>query len=141
MNNFWIIVAARDHARNGIENGFIQANHGKRTALDRMRPGDGIVIYSPKAEYAKPDRLQAFTALGTVGDEPVWQVDAGGGFLPFRRHVKFEPIVEVPLLPMLESLSFIKNKSAYGAVFRFGVVKIPESDFRLIGNAMRAVGS
>lgn len=116
-------------------------NAGVTIALDRMRPGDGIVIYSPKAEYAKPYRLQAFTALGTVGDEPARQVDAGGGFLPFRRHVKSEPIAEVPLLPMLESLSFIKNKSAYGAVFRFGVVQIPESDFRLIGNAMHAFGS
>ena len=138
MHNYWIIVAARDHARAGSENGFIQANHGKRTALDRMQPGDGIVIYSPKAEYGKPGRLQAFTALGTVADKPIWQFDAGGGFLPYRRGVNFESVAEAPLLPMLGSLSFITNKQAFGAVFRFGVVRIPELDFRVIESAMLA---
>ena len=43
----WVIVASLDHARRGLRDGLIMANHGKRTPLARMNRGDGIVIYSP----------------------------------------------------------------------------------------------
>ena len=41
---YWVIVVSRDHARRGVNGGFIMANHGKRAPLARMRPDDGIVI-------------------------------------------------------------------------------------------------
>lgn len=43
----WVIVASRDHARRGVNDGFVTANHGKRSPLARMSPGDGVLIYSP----------------------------------------------------------------------------------------------
>ncbi len=135
--NHWIVVASRDHAAIGVKASIIQANHGKRAALDRMRPGDRIAIYSPRETFAKTGRLQAFTALGTVADDRVWQLEVGPGFKPFRRRVEYEPVEDAPLLPLLERLTFIRNKSAYGAVFRFGIVKVPESDFRVIEDALR----
>jgi len=67
----WVIVASRDHARRGLADGFIMANHGKRTPLARMHPGDGIIIYSPKTKYPDGDLLRAITIVGTVtGAEP-----------------------------------------------------------------------
>ena len=136
----WIVVASRDHSQNGVKGGFIQANHGKRSALDRMRPGDGLVIYSPKELHGKPGRLQAFTALGTVGEGPAWQADMGPDFKPFRRKAEFEPVHDAPLQPLRERLGFIRNKKSYGAVFRFGVIRIPQEDFDVIRSALQAVG-
>jgi hypothetical protein len=134
--HFWIIVASRDHAHRGIEASVIQSNHGKRAALDRMRPGDRVVIYSPKETFGEPGRLQAFTALGTVADGPVLQEEIEPGFAPFRRRVHWQPVHDAPLAPLLDRLDFIRNKRAYGAVFRFGVVRIPAADFSVIEKAL-----
>jgi len=139
--NYWIVVASRDHGQRGVREGIVQANHGKRAALDRMRPGDRLAIYSPREEYGKPGQLQAFTALATVSEGPVWQADMGNGFLPFRRKVEYEPVVDAPLLPLLDRLTFIRNKTSYGAVFRFGVIRIPREDFDVIESALRATGA
>jgi hypothetical protein len=70
-NRTWVIVASRDHARRGLADGFIMANHGKRAPLTRMRPGDGVMIYSPTTTYPKGTPLRAITIVGTVtGAEP-----------------------------------------------------------------------
>ena len=139
--NYWIVVASKDHAAIGVKGSFVQANHGKRTALDRMRRGDRIVIYSPRETFGKPGQLRAFTASGTVVDDEVWQADMGADFKPFRRKVEFEPVDDAPLSPILDRLGFIRNKRAYGAAFRFGVVNIPESDFRVIHAALTTARS
>jgi len=34
-------------------------------------------------------------------------------------------------------LNFIRNKNSYGAILRFGVVKIPEPDFQVIRTALK----
>ncbi|HUI72205.1 MAG TPA: EVE domain-containing protein [Spirochaetia bacterium] len=136
MSSYWVIVASKDHASLGIRGSFIQANHGKRTALDRMKRGDRVVIYSPKEVFGGPGALRSFTALATVIDDETWQADMSRDFKPFRRKAQYEPTSDAPLLPLLDRLSFIRNKQAYGAVFRFGVVKIPESDFHVIRAAM-----
>ena len=66
-----MIVAARDHARRGLADGFIMANHGKRAPLARMGQGDGVVIYSPTTTYPKGAPLRAITIVGTVtGADP-----------------------------------------------------------------------
>ena len=134
--NCWIVVACRDHAAFGVRGGFVQANHGKRTALDRMRPGDRVAVYSPREFFGKPGRLQAFTALGTVEPGEVWQDTSSADFQPFRRRVRWEQVTDAPLAPILERLDFIRNKKSYGAVFRFGVVRVPAPDFRVIETAL-----
>ena len=138
--NYWIVVASKDHAVYGVENSIVQANHGKRAALDRMRPGDEIAIYSPREAFGMPGRLQAFTALGRVADDKVWQADMGGDFKPFRRRVEYSRVKDAPLQPLLARLNFIRNKNSYGVVFRFGVVKVPEPDFHIIRTAMEDGG-
>jgi hypothetical protein len=37
---------------------------------------------------------------------------------------------------LIDALSFIRSKAHWGAAFRFGVVRVPESDFALIAAAM-----
>ncbi len=134
--NYWIVVASKDHLQRGATGGFIQANHGKAAPLKRMQAGDWVVFYSPKLEFEKPEKLQCFTALCKLSDENIYQHDMGGGFIPFRRNATFYPVQEVTILPLIDDLTFIKDKAHWGAPFRFGTLQIPEQDFRLIASKM-----
>ena len=59
--------------------------------------GDRIVYYSPRDAYPKGAPVQAFTAVGRVTDDEVWQADEGD-FKPWRRRIDYEPgAVEVPI--------------------------------------------
>jgi hypothetical protein len=60
----------------------------------------------------------------------------GGGFVPTRRNVEFLPCREAPIRPLVERLSFIRNKQSWGYVFRFGQIEVPAPDFRIIAEAM-----
>jgi hypothetical protein len=70
---FWIVVVSKDHISNGVAGGFMQANHGKPGPLKRMATGDWVITYSPKQSYSGNELCQAFTALGQVADENVYQ--------------------------------------------------------------------
>jgi predicted RNA-binding protein len=133
---YWIIVASKDHIQHGLAGGFIQANHGKAAPLKRMHAGDWVIFYSPKLEYDKPEKCQSFTAIVRVVDEDAYQQDMGGGFIPFRLKVQFLPSKDVSIHPLIDELTFIKDKTHWGAPFRFGTLQIPEQDFRLIANQM-----
>lgn len=101
-----------------------------------MHTGDVIVCYSPKKEYAGREPLKAFTALGFVEDEEIYQTAGSPDFHPFRRRVRYIAVKDVPALPLVSDLTFIRNKKAWSFVMRFGLLEIAESDFRLIATAM-----
>ncbi len=90
MSRNWLAVASAEHVEIGRNGGFMQVNHGKATPLRRIQPGDRIVYYSPNRTYTPShaqrgkDRLQAFTAIGTVKQGKPYQADMGFGFKPFR---------------------------------------------------------
>ncbi len=133
---FWIGVASRDHVDKGVEGGFCQLCHGKASAMRRVSPGDWIVYYSPKTEMRGGEPVQAFTAIGRIKDGEPYAFDMGGGFVPSRRDVAFMPCRDAPIRPLVEQLSFIRNKQSWGSVFRFGLVEIGEADFEIIASAM-----
>jgi hypothetical protein len=134
--HYWIGVVSQNHVDIAIAGNFAQLNHGKAGASQRMQHGDGFVIYSPRASYPDGAPLQAFTAIGRVRSGTVYQVDAGGGFRPFRLDVDYLPAASAPVKPLIDQLSFIRSKTHWGAAFRFGVVRIPAPDFAQIAAAM-----
>ena len=101
-----------------------------------MRAGDWVIFYSPRKEYDKPEKLQCFTAIGKIADENIYQHDMGSGFVPFRRNAIFLRAQDVSILPLIDQLTFIKDKTHWGAPFRFGTLQIPEPDFRSIAGKM-----
>jgi len=133
---YWIIVASKDHVQRGLAGGFIQANHGKAAPLKRMQTGHWVIFYSPKLEYDRPEKCQCFTAIVRVVDDEVYQQDMGNDFIPFRRKVQFLPSKDVSILPLIDELTFIKDKTHWGAPFRFGMLQIPQEDFQLIASQM-----
>ncbi|TPL89806.1 EVE domain-containing protein [Mesorhizobium sp. B2-3-13] len=138
MSACWIAVASADHVQRGRQGGFMQVNHGKAAPLHRVRPGDGIVYYSPTTVLGEKDGLQAFTAIGTVREGHPYQGDMGGGFTPLRRDVDWAQAEEAPIKPLLARLEFTNGKSYWGYRLRFGLFPISAADFGLIAKAMSA---
>jgi hypothetical protein len=136
---FWIGVASRDHVNVAVKGAFVQLNHGKKTPLARLKAGDGVILYSPRIAYPDGERLQAFTAIGTVVTGDVYQVQVTPDFQPYRVDVQFVPSKQAHIKPLVEHLSFITSKSRWGAAFRFGLVQVPARDFALIAESMGAV--
>ena len=134
----WVNTISRDHVKAGVAGGFTQAGHGKATGLKRLNAGDWLVFYSPKTRLENGEPLQAFTAIGRVADDRLYQVEMAPGLLSWRRNVKFVSCVEAPIKPMIDDLSFIKDKRRWGYLFRRGLFEIPCRDFDAIKTAMTA---
>ena len=133
---YWIGVVSQDHIETAVAHGFVQLSHGKAGPLERMRPGDGFVYYSPRTEHPYGPPVQAFTAIGKVGAGDIFQADGEDGMKPFRRGVEYLPAQPAPIKPMIDSLTFIRSKDHWGAAFRFGFLRVPEEDFARIAAAM-----
>jgi hypothetical protein len=136
VENYWIGVVSRSHIEIGVRGGFMQLNHGKSAPVRRLKAGDYIAVYSPKTAYPDGQPLQAFTAIGRVTTGEAYQVEMSPDFKPYRVGVQFLPCVEAPIRPLIDELSFIKNKQSWGAAFKFGHLKVPREDLARVGRAM-----
>ena len=114
----WVIVVSREHARRGVDGGFVMANHGKRPPLARLSTGDGILIYSPTTTYPDGESLRAVTIVGEVtGDEPEPSDVIEGGF---RRAASLREIEPLPLEEIREYLPVSR--------IRFGFFELDAAD-------------
>lgn len=136
VQKYWIAVVSKNHAMGAITGGFIQINHGKQAPLKRMSSGDWIIIYSSKQTVDSDVKCQAFTAIGQVADDEIYQHKMTETFIPFRRNIKFYDCNETPIVPLIPDLDFIKNKQSWGYPFRFGFFEIDKADFELISKHM-----
>ena len=132
----WIVVASADHAARGQALGIMQACHGKVGPLRRLRAGDRVACYSPTVAFGGSEKRQAFTAVGVVRDEHVYQVDMGDGFQPFRRAVDWRPCVAASIHGLRERLELTRGKQNWGYAFRFGLIAVSEPDMDVIFEAM-----
>ena len=132
----WIGVASREHVRIGVRGGFAQFSHGKLGPAKRLSKGDWVIYYAGRERYGAPELCQRFVAIGQVEDSEPAQVEQFPGFKPWRRKVRYKKAVEVDIRPLIGQLSFIKNKTRWGAVFRFGFLEIDPADFAAIARRM-----
>src|SRR5438132_14109096 len=134
--SYWIAVVSKDHTMRGVTGKFMQACHGKLAPLKRMKLNDWVIFYSPKLTMESDLKCQAFTAIGQVCDNNIYQFAMTENFFPYRRNIKFYDCHEIPILPLVTDLEFIQNKKSWGYPFRFGFFEIPEGDFTLIRKNM-----
>ncbi len=141
MKKNWLAIASADHVAVGRSAGFMQVCHGKVSPLKRIRPGDCVVYYSPNQRYSAShaqrgkDRLQAFTAIGTVREGAPYRADMGGSFQPFRRDVIWHEGEPAALALLQPKLAFTQEKN-WGYRLRQGLVEISEADMAIIAEAM-----
>ena len=131
----WVVTASADHAAQGFAEGIVQANHGKEAALRRMHPGDGVVIYSPRATYPDGPTLQAFTQIGRIADAAPFQHQIGA-MLMWRRPVLWQNATPAPIRPLLTDLDLTRDLQSWGMAFRYGLTQLTRADFVRIARAM-----
>ena len=134
---YWAITASADHAARGKAESIVQANHGKDAPLRRMKPGDGVVIYSPRSTWPDGPALQAFTLIGRVAEAEPYQ----GPQLMWRRAVVWQDATWAPIQPLLAQLDLTRDLKSWGMAFRYGLTKLGRADFALIARAMRPKGA
>ncbi|WP_454195668.1 EVE domain-containing protein [Nocardia sp. Marseille-Q1738] len=135
---YWLAVVSREHVLRGVALGIAQANHGKRAAVERMRPGDGLVYYSPREGMRAGAPVRSFTAIGTIDDRPAWQADPqdGGCFRPWRRSVSYrQGARETPIDALRDDLD-LTSVPNWGMVLRRGLVELSAHDYALIARTM-----
>lgn len=141
---FWLGVVHRDHVRRGIELGIAQVNHGSRAGIERMKPGDGVVYYSPRDVFPDGVTLRAFTAIGRVADGEPWQGDpvtmaTKGLVRPWRRSVEYaDGVSEVAITPLLPVLDLTRDTPNWGWLMRRGLLELTAHDFGVIAREMGA---
>jgi hypothetical protein len=136
---YWLGVVSRDHVLRGVEKGIVQIGHGKRVGLERMSAGDGFVYYSPRDSYPEGAPVKAFTAVGQIADEEVWQADEGD-FKPWRRRVDYDAgATEIPISALRDDLD-LTAKPNWGYALRRGLLDLSAADFTTIRTAMNGEG-
>ena len=133
---YWVATISKEHTQRGVSGSFIQVCHGKQSPLKRMKKGDYLLVYSSKITLAGNEKCQAFTAIGKVTDDEVYQYQMTNDFKPFRRNIEFMKCRETPITPLVNDLEFIPNKKLWGDPFRFGFFEIKENDFNFITSKM-----
>ena len=137
----WIAVACAEHAHRGRDHapvGFMQVCHGKGGPLRRLSPGDVVAYYAPSTTMGGKDRLQSFVSLGVVQPGQPYQADMGGGFVPFRRDVRYVAAEPAPIAPLLDTLDFVEDRRHWGQKFRYGLFEVAPGDMARIAQAMGA---
>lgn len=133
---YWIAVASKEHVMRGVQGGFAQICHGKAGSLNQMTANDWIVYYSPTLHFGEKEPCRAFTAIGKIKEGEPYPYRMSHDFIPYRRDVDFLVAVEAPIVPLIEELSFIVDKSKWGFPFRRGCFSINSPDFQLIALQM-----
>jgi hypothetical protein len=132
----WLGVVSRAHVQRGVAGEFAQLCHGKALPLRRMKRGDWLVYYSPSLEMGGAP-LRAFTAIGRLIDDDVFQFDMGGGFVPFRRRVRYLTAHDVPLDDVKQRLQLCAP-AHWSMSLRRGHLPLADGDAQIIARAMGA---
>jgi len=132
---YWLGVVSKEHVLKGVQGGFAQVCHGKKGPLSKMSRGDGFIYYSPKIAMDRPCPCKCFTAIGTIKNGHVYQVEMTPTFHPFRIDVEYFLFKEAPLKSLFDQLSFTQGRN-WGMQLRRGLLEISEKDFLTIARAM-----
>jgi EVE domain len=132
---YWLGIVSREHAMRGVSLGIAQISHGKRPPLARLAPGDWLVYYSPREKMGESAALRAFTAVGEIVDDEIWQADEES-FTPWRRRIRYlDGVSDAPLRELADRLELTRTPN-WGHQLRRGLVELSEGDFVLIRSAM-----
>ncbi|MFC9439469.1 EVE domain-containing protein [Nocardia sp. NPDC057030] len=141
MTRYWLGVVSKEHVLRGVALGVAQANHGTRAPVERMRPGDTLIYYSPREGIRSGAWVRAFTAIGTIDDRPVWQADpvdlpGGGCFQPWRRAVSYRTGAQQTAIDDLRDRLDLTSSPNWGMVLRRGLIELTAHDHAVIAKAM-----
>lgn len=119
---YWLGVVSKEHVLKGKSENIAQVCHGKKEPLGKLKKGDWLIYYSP-GEIMGCSNLQAFTAVGIVADDHIYQFKMS------------ENSKDVLISQIKTQLGFTQNKN-WGYNLRRGLVELTKDDFFIITTAM-----
>jgi hypothetical protein len=120
-----------------VAGGFAMFAHGRHQAVARVRAGDWLAYYSPRALLGGGEEVRSFTAIGRISDRDPYETEMRAGHVGWRRDIAYEASAhQADIYPLLDQLSFIKDRSHWGLYFHRSLFPIPLPDFRRIATAM-----
>lgn len=134
MQKYWINVIPKERVVKAVEEGIMQSQ-GDEAHLSRMQKDDWVIFYSPREDIEGTTKLQAFTAIGQIADTVIYPVEHSE-IKAFRRKVTYTKSKEVPVIPLIQKLGFIRNKKHWGFIFKLNLIQILEEDFNIISKEM-----
>lgn len=132
----WIGVAAAAHVRVGRAQGFVMFAHGKHSAVNRLRPGDAFVYYSPTETLGGKDPVRRFTAIGTIAPGEPEPSSLMGATEAWMRRANYLDAQEADIYMLLPQLAFVTDQSHWGMYFRKSLFQTSGADFSRIADAM-----
>lgn len=141
----WIVVLSEaEGLRWVVKYSRMAFSAGSAARAARVRSGNRIILYVGRGAFHNPTRDEAqLGALGVV-TSPV---------RPFRKPIEIagrqfvcgcDPELQIVLeragilvRPLMDELSFVRRKGAWGQYFRSGLV-VPARDFEVMSKALRS---
>ena len=81
--------------------------------------------------------MRAFTAIGKFTEREPYEVEMSAGHAGWRRDVAYEKKArEAGVYPLLDQLSFIKDREHWGLFFHRSLFSVSRDDFARIAAAM-----
>lgn len=134
---YWIAVVPKSRVEHCIAGSFAMFAHGKHEAVKRVQPGEWLAYYSPRTVLKGGDEVRAFTAIGKIGEGEPYQAEMAEGRTGWRRDIAYEKKAsEAGIYPLLDELSFIKDRQHWGIFFHRSLFSVTRDDFALIAKAM-----
>ena len=134
---FWIAVVPKEPVGRAVAGGFAMFAHGRHEAVKRVGPGDWLAYYSPRTLLKGGEEVRAFTAIGRIADREPYEAEMRAGHVGWRRDIAYEAKArEAGVYPLLDELSFIKDRAHWGLFFHRSLFSVPREDFQRIAAAM-----
>jgi hypothetical protein len=133
----WIAVVPKVGVDRCLAGGFAMFAHGREEAAARLKPGDWLAYYSPRTHLKDGAEVRAFTAIGRIADRPPYQRAMMAGHVGFARDIAYaRKAAPADVYPLLDHLSFIRDRQHWGLFFHRSLFSVPRADFALIAAAM-----
>jgi hypothetical protein len=134
---YWIAVVPKEPVTRAVAGGFAMFAHGRHDAIMRTKAGECLAYYSPRTLLKGGEEVHAFTAIGRFTEREPYETELMAGRVGWLRDIKFESQArEADVYPLLDTLSFIKDRQHWGLFFHRSLFSVPRVDFVRIAAAM-----
>lgn len=128
-------VAHRKQVLIARDAGVVAFSHGRPAPVRRLAPGDKVVYYAPRSDF-DGEPVQAFVAHAEVTGPAPYEKRWRDDFTAWVRDARYDTVDAVPVRPLLDRLSFVKDSRHWGISFRRGQFEIGDADYALIARAL-----
>ncbi len=134
---YWIAVIPKVGVERCLAGGFAMFAHGRHDAVKRTSAGEWLAYYSPRTLLKGGEEVRAFTAIGKFSGREPYEAEMMPGRVGWRRDIAFEKKARpADVYPLLDQLSFIRDREHWGLFFHRSLFSVQRDDFAKIAAAM-----